>query len=166
MPKLTWNKHIVTDVRRWSADVSLVPAIVRQSVKDGPFKWEVSHISGSSETLEGAQDKAEEVLTREALKLLKALGLDYKARIDKALGEALQHSQCDGSHHKAWSIDQIVRALTGCPMVTEEAKDYHGTPYTYERQGESEEYLAFVRVAKDADENGEEQYSWDEGCPP
>lgn len=34
-------------------------------------------------------------------------------RIQKALGIAHQYSQIDGSHHKAWVIDQMVRALLG-----------------------------------------------------
>ena len=34
-------------------------------------------------------------------------------RIRKALDIAWQYSQIDGAHHKAWSIDQMVRALCG-----------------------------------------------------
>lgn len=29
----------------------------------------------------------------------------------------------DGAHHKQWAIDQMVRALTGCPMVERTALD-------------------------------------------
>lgn len=71
----------------------------------------------------------------------------------------------DGGHHKQWVLDQVVRTLTGCPMVTRSAKDYTGKPYTYEAQGESEEYLSWVTQHKDG-EDGPETYDWDEGTPP
>ena len=32
---------------------------------------------------------------------------------DKALSMAMKFGQADGAHHKAWVIDQMVRALTG-----------------------------------------------------
>lgn len=85
--------------------------------------------------------------------------------IEKAIGFAVQYGGIDGDHHKAWVIDQMVRALTGCPMVTREAKDYRGEPYTYETQGESDEYRKLVAEAKSG-EDGPETYSWDEGIPP
>lgn len=36
-----------------------------------------------------------------------------KERINKALSIAWQYGQIDGSHHKMWVIDQMVRALCG-----------------------------------------------------
>lgn len=36
-----------------------------------------------------------------------------KQRIDKALEIAFEFGQIDGSHHKAWVIDQMVRELLG-----------------------------------------------------
>lgn len=80
---------------------------------------------------------------------------DLAARISKALGIA-PGGMYDGAHHKNWFIDQMVRALTGCPMVVRFATDAYGTPYTYEAQGESAEYREFVSAA------GE----WDEGIAP
>ena len=38
---------------------------------------------------------------------------ELQEKIDKALDIALQYGQTDGVHHKAWVIDQIVRALAG-----------------------------------------------------
>ncbi len=76
-------------------------------------------------------------------------------RIAKALG-IVADGVDDGDHHKMWFIDQMVRALTGCPMVTRTAKDCRGEDYSYEAQGESEEYLRFVAGAG----------SWDEGIAP
>lgn len=66
---------------------------------------------------------------------------------------------------KATAVDQIVRALTGCPMVEKTANDYEGKPYTFETLGESVEYLKFVAEAK-VGEDGPETYSWDEGIAP
>lgn len=34
-------------------------------------------------------------------------------QIEKALNIAFDYGQTDGEHHKAWVIDQMVRALTG-----------------------------------------------------
>lgn len=62
-------------------------------------------------------------------------------RIDKAVTVAVGYGGIDGSHHKAWVIDQMVRALTG------------------------DNYCALVRAAcKGAD--GPDTYSWDEGVAP
>lgn len=37
------------------------------------------------------------------------------ARIENALVRAFATGQIDGSHHKMWTIDQMIRCLTGCP---------------------------------------------------
>lgn len=58
-----------------------------------------------------------------------------------ALEIALRYGGIDGAHHKAWVIDQMVRALTG------------------------DEYEQFVADAK-AGEDGPETYEWDEGIAP
>lgn len=86
-------------------------------------------------------------------------------RIAKALNIASDNGQTDGAHHKAWVIDQMVRALTDCPMVERSANDYRGQPYTYQGQGESPEYEAFVATHCDG-EDGPDTYGWDEGIPP
>lgn len=62
-------------------------------------------------------------------------------RIQKALDIALSYSQIDGSHHKAWTIDQMVRALL------------------------ENRYEAWVKAACDG-EDGPETYGWDEGIAP
>jgi hypothetical protein len=59
----------------------------------------------------------------------------------KALEIALSYGQIDGSHHKAWVIDQIVRALTGSKY---------------------EEVIKANKVGED----GPETYDWDEGVAP
>lgn len=79
-----------------------------------------------------------------------------EARIAKALEFASEYAYIDGDHHKMWVIDQMVRALTGCPVATKSAVgSVTGEPYTYEVQGESPEYHAFI---------GDEE--WDEGIAP
>ena len=74
----------------------------------------------------------------------------------KALAVALECGQIDGAHHKAWVIDQMVRALTQCPMVMVSAVDCNGVPYEYDTQGESEAYKNFVL----------KHGSWDTGIAP
>lgn len=65
-------------------------------------------------------------------------------KIAAALEIANDFAGDDGSHHKAYCIDQMVRALTGCPPVEMTALDCRQQPYTYEAMGESAEYEAFV----------------------
>ena len=64
-----------------------------------------------------------------------------KQRIERALDLA----GCpDGEHHLHYIIDQMVRALTGCPVIEKPFTDYNGTVYNVEVQGESEEYEVWV----------------------
>ena len=70
---------------------------------------------------------------------------ENEKRIDKALEIAWDYSQIDGSHHKAWTIDQMVRALCGS----------------------EEEYIKWV-AKYEAPENDDpdDYYSWDTGIAP
>lgn len=86
-------------------------------------------------------------------------------RIQKALAFAVAYGGIDGAHHKDWTIDQMVRALTGCPVVEESATDYKGKPYVFKSQGESDEYKELVANACDG-EDGPETYSWETGIAP
>jgi hypothetical protein len=62
----------------------------------------------------------------------------------------------DGSHHKQWVIDQMIRALTGGPNIgTENDPEY----------GESTEYLEWVKTFCDGDD-GPNTYEWDTGIAP
>jgi hypothetical protein len=69
-------------------------------------------------------------------------------RIAKALEVAVSFGGIDGDHHKSWVIDQMVRCLTGCPVL-----------------GESDEYRKLVTDAC-AGEDGPETYSWETGIAP
>ena len=62
-------------------------------------------------------------------------------RINVALEAAWSYGQIDGDHHKAWVIDQMVRALTG-DAYAEEVADYC------------------------TGEDGPETYEWNEGIAP
>ncbi|MFG1857552.1 hypothetical protein ACGFJT_37355 [Actinomadura geliboluensis] len=88
----------------------------------------------------------------------------FEDRVAKALN-LVSGGVDDGDHHKMWLIDQMVRALTGCPMVERTATDSRGEPYSYVAQGESEEYRQFV-PAYQAGEDGPDTYTWDEGIAP
>lgn len=61
-------------------------------------------------------------------------------RIKKALDIAWQYGQIDGSHHRLWVIDQMVRALLG------------------------EEYKKWVEAYETPD--GQDYYEWDTGIAP
>lgn len=67
--------------------------------------------------------------------------VDEAERIEKALEVALRYGGIDGDHHKAWVIDQMVRALAG------------------------PRYEAWVKSACEG-EDGPDTYGWDEGIPP
>lgn len=66
---------------------------------------------------------------------------DIHKRVELAKEIMVRYGGIDGSHHKAWCLDQMFRALTG--------PQYHEA----------------VAVACDG-EDGPNTYEWDEGCPP
>ncbi len=88
--------------------------------------------------------------------------IDAEDRIRKALDIATWGT-VDGGHHKMWVIDQMVRALTGCPMEKHAGTDVRGEKYEYEAQGESEEYVSFLESQMDEDED---VIHWDSGIAP
>ncbi len=79
----------------------------------------------------------------------------YKDRNRIAINIALMFGQIDGDHHKAWVIDQMVRALTGCRY----------NQLTYSCIAESDEYRDTIASYCAGDE-GEGQYEWDTGIAP
>lgn len=86
-------------------------------------------------------------------------------KIKYALDIANSYATIDGGHHKMWVIDQMIRALTGCPIVNKTAKDCNGVEYSYEALGESEAYKEFVKQ-HEAGEDGPQTYCWDIGIAP
>lgn len=87
-----------------------------------------------------------------------------KDRIKKAIDLAVRYGGIDGDHHKVWVIDQMVRALTGCPMLKAKGVGAHG-PFEYDLQGESHEYLQLVAKSCSG-EDGPSTFIWDVGTPP
>lgn len=85
-------------------------------------------------------------------------------RVRKALEIAAEYGGDDGEHHKAYAVDQMVRALTGCPIVTKVAINARGNDYEYQGQGESDEYKEFV-AKFEAGEDGPRTHEWDVGIP-
>lgn len=69
---------------------------------------------------------------------------------------------CDAASQKAWVIDQIVRALTGCPVENKTVRDYKGRNTTVQVLADCPAYLEFVHEAT----SGETRNPWDEGVPP
>jgi hypothetical protein len=67
--------------------------------------------------------------------------LEATTPVGRALELAHRYGQIDGGHHKAWVIDQMVRALTG------------------------DGYAEWIAKSK-AGDDGPNTYGWDEGiCP-
>ncbi len=62
-------------------------------------------------------------------------------KVDKALETAMDYGSIDGSHHRTWVIDQMVRSLTG------------------------DEYGQFVKEHNDG-EDGPDSYEWETGIAP
>lgn len=65
-------------------------------------------------------------LQKENIELVKQRD-NYKSKVDNALGLAFEYGQIDGSHHRIWCIDQMVREL---------ADDYDNFIQEYEEDGE------------------------------
>lgn len=86
-------------------------------------------------------------------------------KIAKAIAIAISFGGIDGAHHKDWTIDQMVRALTGCPLEVEHVVPTEGESYSYQSQGESQDYKDLIRDAC-AGEDGPQTYNWDTGIAP
>ena len=88
-------------------------------------------------------------------------------RIEEALEMILQNGGFDGSHHKQWVLDQVVRILTGCPTITATAKTFGGDVFTYETLGESDAYKRWLASYQFPDgPEGEDYGEWDTGIVP
>jgi hypothetical protein len=81
----------------------------------------------------------------------------------KALDLAFSYGQIDGSHHKTWTIDQMVRALTG-ENYEKFINFYRFAPDEGE-DGDRVEDSEYAEIEDDSEER-EEIYSWDEGGAP
>lgn len=106
--------------------------------------------------------------------LISTTGDSFYKRVFRALQIAEEYGSYDGGHHKMWVIDQMVRALTGCPnqnILFDPQQDSvydcgDGRRYYLPRkQGESKAYKEFVREICSG-ERGTDTYVWDTGIAP
>lgn len=87
-------------------------------------------------------------------------------RIAAALELASRFGCIDGDQYKMWAIDQIVRVLTGSPLVQYEVfLDAHRNASTAEVLGKSAAYQTFV-ADHNVGEDGPDTYEWDSGTAP
>lgn len=91
--------------------------------------------------------------------------MDDKEKLETILNWADAYGMEDGSHHKQWLIDRIVRIALGCPTIESKWTDSNGEANIDIEFGESPEYHEFIRLHC-AGEDGPSTYSWDIGCPP
>ena len=76
-------------------------------------------------------------------------------RILRALAVADVFGQTAGDHHKAWVIDQMVRALCGCVKDDDDYNDSYKS---------NKEYMDWIENYCYVD--GEHEYEWDTGIAP
>ena len=85
---------------------------------------------------------------------------------DWAMEYIQRYGQIDGGHHKAWVLDQVARILKGAPITVSLAKWKNGEEEWRYEVGECAEYLKWVDDMKGPNEDGEFEYSYDEGIAP
>lgn len=79
------------------------------------------------------------------------------------------YGQIDGSHHKQWVMDQVVRILKGTPVIVRLAEWDNGLKELRVKTGEpSAEYLKWVEEMKGKFDEEEDDYlyDYDEGIAP
>ena len=89
-----------------------------------------------------------------------------KKRIKIALGIIMDNGGVDGGHHKQWALDQVVRALTDCPIIDIKTVDYSGKPHSFKGYGESKEYIEWQRQYSDGEEGPATYGNWEKGIAP
>lgn len=83
-------------------------------------------------------------------------------KVDWVLLWTTMHGQVDGSHHKAWLIDQIQRILFDTNVIIKKAEWDNGEyEFRYSLGSPSEAYLKFIKLYEN---NGE--YEWSCGIAP
>jgi hypothetical protein len=78
-----------------------------------------------------------------------------KNPIKHALNIAEKYQEGYTIEQRNWVIDQIVRALTECPLVVKEVATRSGNVFEISQLGESPEYLHFLKNNPD----------WNKGIP-
>lgn len=88
-------------------------------------------------------------------------GFTPDPKIQRAIDIASKMSAYEGDHHKAYVIDQMIRALTGCMVTKTISINRGGVPQEVEVMEVSEEYLRFVSRYEE-----EASWGWDTGIAP
>ncbi len=89
-----------------------------------------------------------------------------RERIVKALRIASEYGMIDGAHHKTWVIDQMVRALTDCPITDSIRVAFTGEHYAADEVGESQEYNQFVKQHNKEEGGTLNSDGWEIGIAP
>jgi hypothetical protein len=111
--------------------------------EDGTTLWPTCSMSGPTQT------------GREAIQTITEYHIPEGPELAMAFVE--RYGSIDGSHHKQWVLDQVVRALLNCPRVKhvdDEDEDHPG--YAWFELGESEDYDTWCQ----------EHEAWDFGLAP
>lgn len=77
-----------------------------------------------------------------------------------------QYGSIDGSHHKAWLLDQIARIALGNKISIKKAKWSNGQEeFRFNLEDPTPEYVEWVKRLKEG-EDGPNTYAYDEGIAP
>ena len=89
---------------------------------------------------------------------------------DWAMYFIASYGQIDGSHHKAWVLDQVARILNGTPVEIRLASwdDGETNWRIFTIEPPSQEYLEWVADMRGEhdEESGDYEYEYDEGIAP
>lgn len=85
---------------------------------------------------------------------------ELQCRIEEAIDIITEYGDVDGSHHKQWVIDQVLRSLLGCEYETKINEDY-----TWEELEPNESYKNWVKFFEER-EQGIKMYEWPTGIAP
>ena len=80
-------------------------------------------------------------------------------KVNNALKAIYMMAGFDGSHHKQYCLDQVLRALLGGEPVPQE----NGQVYEYTK---TEGYEAWLKMYQAGDDGPETYPAWDEGIAP
>lgn len=108
---------------------------------------------GGPNTSPASQTQFDITATENEFAQLQANVVDCDSLIADALELIVRFGGTDGLHHLQWVVDQVARALTGCPKNGNDS------------YGENQQYLDLVAETK-AGEDGPETYDWETGIAP
>ena len=92
---------------------------------------------------------------------------ELRRRIAAALETADMYGNIDSGHHRKWAIDQMVRALCGCPRYPGEVDAETGVERVVHVGFQTnEEYAAFVAEYERNSLDPLDPYEWDLGIIP